>query len=135
MAESLESQVDAMQVGQGGPRARGCRNGIPGVQPRDRGDAAPHERLRAVAVMFSIAVQVAVPAATGITRIDQLRGRRVDVGASGGSVERAARMILDSYGVGYDTIIPTYGGPGHPRTFQGGQISTRGSFTPPSSIR
>ena len=56
------------------------------TSPTRRGtalDAAPHQRLRAVAVMFSIAVQVAVPTATGITRVDQLRGRRVDVGAAG----------------------------------------------------
>ena len=110
MAQSLESQVDAMQAGKVDLALEDAETAYLAYSRGTQGGAAPHERLRAIGVMFSIAVQVAVPAATGITRIDQLKGRRVDVGGSGGSVDRAARIILESYGFGYDAITPTYGG-------------------------
>jgi TRAP transporter TAXI family solute receptor len=88
-------------------------------------DGSPHERLRAVAVMFSIAVQVAVPARSGITTIDDLRGKRVDVGGQGGSIDRAARVILESYGITYDQITPTFGGSGTLERFKSGDLDAR----------
>ncbi|MGC4082558.1 MAG: TAXI family TRAP transporter solute-binding subunit [Vicinamibacterales bacterium] len=70
-------------------------------------------------------MQVAVPASTGITRIDELKGRRVDVGMPGGSVDRAARIILESYGFGYDQIVPTFGGPDTLERFKARELDAR----------
>jgi len=110
MAESLESQVDAMQAGKVDLALEDAETAYLAYTRGTDRVAAPHDRLRAIAVMFSIAVQVAVPAASGITKIDDLKGRRIDVGATGGSVERAARIILESYGIRFDDITPTFGG-------------------------
>jgi uncharacterized protein len=125
MAESLESQVDAMEAGKVDLALEDAETAYLAYSRGTEASAVPHQQLRAVGVMFSIAVQVAVPAATGITRIDQLKGRRVDVGAPGGSVERAARIILESYGVGYDAIVPTFGGTGTLDRFKNGDLDAR----------
>jgi TRAP transporter TAXI family solute receptor len=125
MAESLESQVDAMQAAKVDLALEDAETAYLAYSRGTPVNAAPHERLRAIGVMFSIAVQVAVPAAAGITHIDQLKGRRVDVGTAGGSVERAARIILESYGVGHDAIIPTFGGNDTLERFRAGDLDAR----------
>jgi TRAP transporter TAXI family solute receptor len=125
MAQSLESQVDAMQAGRVDLALEDAETAYLAYSRGTQGGAAPHERLRAIGVMFSIAVQVAVPAGTGITRIDQLKGKRIDVGGSGGSVDRAARIILESYGFGYDAIKPTYGGSDTLERFESGDLDAR----------
>ncbi|MBS1818282.1 MAG: TAXI family TRAP transporter solute-binding subunit [Acidobacteria bacterium] len=108
-AESLESQVDAMEGGKVDLALEDAETAYLAFTRGTAANASAHERLRAVGVTFSIAVQVAVPDASGITSIEQLKGRRVDVGARGGSVERAAHIILESYGLTYRNIEPTFG--------------------------
>jgi TRAP transporter TAXI family solute receptor len=134
MAESLETQVDAVQAGRVDLALEDAETAYLAYSRGTPSDAAPHERLRAIGVMFSIAVQVAVRASTGITRIDQLKGRRVDVGVPGGSVDRAARIILESYGVGYDGITPTFGGADTLERFKSAELDGRffySAFTHP----
>lgn len=125
MAESLESQVDAMQAGKVDLALEDAETSYLAYSSGTAVNDAPHERLRAIAVMFSIAVQVAVPQRTGIVRIDDLRGRRVDVGPQGTSVDRAARVILESYGIGYDDITPFFGGPRTLERFKNGDLDAR----------
>jgi TRAP transporter TAXI family solute receptor len=125
MAESLESQVDSIQAGKVDLALEDAETAYLAFTRGTAHDGSPHARVRAIGVLFSIAVQVAVPSATGITRIDQLRGRRVDVGATGGSVERAARIILESYGLGYDAVKPTFGGSDTRRQFKSGDLDAR----------
>ena len=125
MAESLESQVDAMQAGKVDVALEDAETAYLAYTRGTALDGRPHERLRAMAVMFSIAVQEAVPRSTGITRIDQLRGRRVDVGGQGGSVDRAARVILESYGLSYDQITPTFGTSDTLERFKAGDLDAR----------
>lgn len=125
MAESLESQVDAMQGGRVDLALEDAETAYLAFSRGTAADPTPHERLRAIAVMFSIAVQVAVPQRTGITRIDDLRGRRVDIGTPGGSVERAARVILESYGIRDGEIRPTFGAGDTLEHFQAGDLDAR----------
>ncbi|HUR36049.1 MAG TPA: TAXI family TRAP transporter solute-binding subunit [Vicinamibacterales bacterium] len=125
MAESLESQVDAMEAGRVDLALEDAETAYLAYTRGTVAAAVPHEQLRAIGVMFSIAVQVAVPAATGITRIDELKGRRVDVGGAGGSVDRAARIILESYGFGYDAIAPIAGGADTLDRFKSGDLDAR----------
>ena len=72
MAESLESQVDAMQDGKADLALEDAETAYLAFSRGTARNDAPHTRLRAIAVLFSIAVQVAVPASTGITSIDGL---------------------------------------------------------------
>lgn len=125
MAESLESQVDAMQDGRVDLALEDAETAYLAYTRGTEKRTMPHERLRAVGVMFSIAVQVAVPASTGIERIEQLRGRRVDVGATGGAVERASRIIFESHGVGFDAMTPTFGGTDTLERFKAGDLDGR----------
>ena len=124
-SENLESQVDAMQAGTVDVALEDAETAYLAFSRGTEKQTVPHERLRAIAVMFSIAVQVAVPAASGITRIDDLRGRRVDVGTAGSSVDRAARIILESYGFGYDAITPSFGASDTLERFRAGQLDGR----------
>jgi uncharacterized protein len=125
MAESLESQVDAMQAGKVDLALEDAETAYLAFTRGTAADKTPHDRLRAIGVMFSIAVQVVVPSASAVTRIDDLRGRSVDVGAAGGSVERAARIILASYGIGFDDIRPTFGSSDTLERFKSGDLTAR----------
>jgi TRAP transporter TAXI family solute receptor len=75
--------------------------------------------------MFSIAVQVAARSDSGIHRIEDLRGRRVDIGAPGGAVYRAARIILDSYGIGVDGVHAAFGEGDPIEQFKDGTLDAR----------
>lgn len=125
LAESLESQVDAMEDGKVDLALEDAETAYLAYTRGTERRGTPHERLRAIGVMFSIAVQVAVPAATGIERIEQLRGKRVDVGSPGGAVERASRIIFESHGVGYDAMTPSFGGGNTLDRFKQGALDAR----------
>lgn len=125
MATSLEAQVDAVQTAQADVALEDAETAYLAYSRGTKADPTPHQRLRAIGVMFSIAVQVAVPASSGITRIDDLRGRRIDVGAPGSAVDRAARNILESYGLGYDQVTPIPGGSDTLRMFRDGTLDAR----------
>ena len=109
MARSLEGQVDEMQAGRADLALEDAETAYLAYSRGTAADAAPHQRLRAIGVLFSIAVQVAVPADSGITRLDQLRGKRVDIGAPGSAVSRASHVIFDSYGFGVDSLAAVPG--------------------------
>lgn len=53
-------------------------------------------------------VQLVTTADTGITSVEDLRGKRVGVGAANSGVEINARMILAAYGMTYEDITPDY---------------------------
>ena len=53
-------------------------------------------------------VQLVTTADTGIKCVDDLRGKRVGVGAANSGVEFNARMILNAFGITYDDITPDY---------------------------
>lgn len=64
----------------------------------------PHGNLRGLAVLYVNAVQVVTRAGSGIHRMQDLRGRRVGVGAAGSGTEIAARIIIEASGLRYDEV-------------------------------
>ena len=68
----------------------------------------PATDLTALMRLWPNYVQLVTTADTGIKSVEDLRGKRVGVGASNTGVEINARMILDAYGMTYDDIQPDY---------------------------
>ena len=68
----------------------------------------PATDLTALMRLWPNYVQLVTTADTGIKSVEDLRGKRVGVGASNSGVEINARMILDAYGMTYDDIQPDY---------------------------
>ena len=64
--------------------------------------------LRALMRLWPNYVQLVTTANTGIKSVNDLRGKRVGVGAANSGVEINARMILAAYGITYDDITPDY---------------------------
>lgn len=64
--------------------------------------------LRALMRLWPNYVQLVTTASTGIKSVEDLRGKRVGVGASNSGVEINARMILNAYGMSYDDIQPDF---------------------------
>lgn len=71
-------------------------------------EETPPHRLRAVAVLFSTAVQIVARSDSRITRVADLRGKRINLGSKGSPTERAARLILESHGVPFTQVQPTF---------------------------
>jgi len=68
----------------------------------------PASDLRALMRLWPNYVQLVTTKQTGITSVDDLRGKRVGVGAANSGVEINARMILAAYDITYDDITPDY---------------------------
>lgn len=68
----------------------------------------PAEDLCALMRLWPNYVQLVTTADTGIKSVEDLKGKRVGVGASNSGVEINARMILNAYGMTYDDITPDY---------------------------
>ena len=64
--------------------------------------------LRALMRLWPNYVQLVTTADTGIKSVNDLKGKRVGVGAPNSGVEINARMVLDAYGITYDDITPDY---------------------------
>jgi len=64
--------------------------------------------LRALMRLWPNYVQLVTTANTGIKSVNDLKGKRVGVGAPNSGVEINARMILNAYGITYDDITPFY---------------------------
>ena len=64
--------------------------------------------LRALMRLWPNYVQLVTVEDTGIKSVEDLRGKRVGVGAANSGVEINARMILNAYGIPYDDIKPDY---------------------------
>ena len=60
--------------------------------------------LRALASIYPNAVQIVTLADSGITSLDDLRGKRVSVGAPGSGTEVSAQTLLEANGITYDDI-------------------------------
>jgi TRAP transporter TAXI family solute receptor len=68
----------------------------------------PATNLRAMMRLWPNYVQLVTTANTGIKSVEDLRGKRVGVGAANSGVEVNARTILAAYGITYDDITPDY---------------------------
>lgn len=68
----------------------------------------PATDLMALMRLWPNYVQLVTTENTGIKSVEDLRGKRVGVGASNSGVEINARMILAAYGITYNDITPDY---------------------------
>ncbi|MBP0981154.1 MAG: TAXI family TRAP transporter solute-binding subunit [Oscillospiraceae bacterium] len=71
-------------------------------------DKEPATKLRSMMRLWPNYVQLVTTADTGITKVEDLKGKRVGVGAPNSGVEVNARTILAAYGITYDDITPDY---------------------------
>ena len=68
----------------------------------------PAKDLVALMRLWPNYVQLVTTESTGIKSVEDLRGKRVGVGAANSGVEINARMILAAYGITYNDITPDY---------------------------
>ena len=68
----------------------------------------PASNLRALMRLWPNYVQLVTTANTGIRTVEDLKGRRVGVGAANSGVELNARMIFEAYGMSYDDCTVDY---------------------------
>ena len=66
------------------------------------------EGIRGIAALYPETIQFVTTADTGIKSINDLKGKKVAVGASGSGAEANARQILSAYGLTYDDINVQY---------------------------
>jgi uncharacterized protein len=66
----------------------------------------PPGELRALVALYPNLLHVVTTEGTGIRNLDDLRGRRVSVGAPGSGTEVAARTLLEANGIGYEDLRP-----------------------------
>ncbi|MCT8139345.1 TAXI family TRAP transporter solute-binding subunit [Anaerobacillus sp. CMMVII] len=69
---------------------------------------APKEELRGLTALYPNFVQIVTTANSGINTVEDLRGKRVGVGAPNSGVELNARLIFEAYGMSYDDINEDY---------------------------
>ena len=67
-------------------------------------DSHPHTKLRAIGILFPTVVHVLATRTSGITRVTDLRGKRIAVGSHGSDTELAMALILQSYGLTYNDV-------------------------------
>jgi uncharacterized protein len=104
VSEDLEEHTDSLATGRIHLAIEDAETAYIAYSTGTRKMPQPHQSLRAIAVLFSTAVQLVARRDAGVTRVADLKGKRVLVGAPGGSVERAARLILESHGVPWDSV-------------------------------
>lgn len=66
--------------------------------------SGPIRDIRELAALYPQATQIAVLADSGITSIEQLKGKRVSPGAKGLSSDVEAQRLLKLYGMSYDDV-------------------------------
>lgn len=70
--------------------------------------AAPMDNVAQIASLYPNYVQIAASAKSGVKTIEDLRGKRVAVGAQGSGVEVATRALLEGFGITYNDIKVDY---------------------------
>lgn len=69
-------------------------------------EGRPEGEVRALAALYPNALHLVVAEGSEIRSVDDLRGRRVSVGAPGSGTEGAARILLEANGLDYDDLRP-----------------------------
>ena len=69
-----------------------------------RFDGQQLEMIRGIASLYANMIQIVTLADSGIASLDDLRGKRVSVGAPGSGTEVNAEKVLSAVGLGYDDI-------------------------------
>lgn len=73
----------------------------------EAGFKAPLKKLRAVGSTYSNYIQIVARADSGITSLEDLKGKRISVGAPRSGTELNARAIFKAAGMGYDDFSRT----------------------------
>ena len=66
------------------------------------------ENIRGLAVLYPEVVQIIAGSDSGINSVEDLKGKKVAVGAPGSGTEVNARQILEAYGITYDDITEDF---------------------------
>ena len=66
------------------------------------------ENVRSVAALYPNYVQIVASSKSNISSIEDLRGKRIAVGAHGSGVELSTRTLLEGFGITYKDIRPDY---------------------------
>lgn len=74
--------------------------GYSGMEPFE----APIDNIRGITALYPETFQFVVLDGSGLMTIDELKGKRVAVGAPGSGTERTAKMVLEAHGITYDDI-------------------------------
>jgi TRAP transporter TAXI family solute receptor len=101
--DDLEAHVDALDQGRLELAVEDAETAYLAYSTGTRAQRSPHRNLRAIAVLFSTAVQLVARHDAGITSVADLKGKNIVVGQKGSSTERAAKLILESHGVPWDS--------------------------------
>ena len=68
----------------------------------------PVTNIKAITACYPEMVQIIVRKGSGISTVEDMRGKKICVGAVGSGYEVAARQILGAYGMTYDDIDETF---------------------------
>ncbi len=101
--DALERGEGELGFAQGSPAYSAYREGTP-LDPR------PHSHLRAIAVLHTSALQIAVRRDGPIRTVRDLRGKRVGMGPKGSGTEVAARIVMDAYGLRAGSAVEGHSG-------------------------
>lgn len=77
-----------------------------GIEMFDDEDKA--EDLRGMAIWYPEVVQIVATKKSGITSVEDLKGKKVAVGDTGSGTEANARQILEAHGLTYDDLNADY---------------------------
>lgn len=69
---------------------------------KDEGKALTN--LATIGTLYSEVIQIVVSADSGISSLNDMKGKKISVGAAGSGTEANARQILESYGITYDDL-------------------------------
>ncbi|MBV0892055.1 TAXI family TRAP transporter solute-binding subunit [Paracoccus sp. Z118] len=70
----------------------------------EAGFTAPLDKLRAIAAIYPNYIQIVASKESGITTLEDLKGKRLSVGAAKSGTELNARAILEAAGMTYDDL-------------------------------
>ena len=128
--EDLEQHVDGLANGQIHLAMEDAETAYLAYSSGTRRQPTPHTSLRAIGVLFSTAVQAVARRDAHIRSIADFAGRRVVTGADGGPTQRAARLILRSHGVAWDSVTHVTGLSNSPTALRSGEIDATFVYAP-----
>lgn len=67
-------------------------------------EGSPLSNLATIATLYAEVIQIVVTEDSGISSINDLKGKSISVGAAGSGTEANARQILAEYGISYDDL-------------------------------
>jgi TRAP transporter TAXI family solute receptor len=69
---------------------------------------SPKPNLRGVGTLYAETIQIVTVTSSRVKSLNDLRGKRIAVGAAGSGTEVNCRQILEALGLGYNDVSPQY---------------------------